>query len=47
MRESENYDELEWAWTQWRDKSGKNMRSGYKKYVELTNKAAKLNGRIH
>lgn len=44
MSDSENYDELEWAWHQWHDKSGKLMRDGYKTYVSLTNKAAVLNG---
>lgn len=45
MSSSENYDELKWAWEQWRDKSGKLMRPEYQKYVELVNKAAKLNGK--
>lgn len=44
LAESQNYDELEYVWTQWREKSGKLMRSGYKKYIELNNKAAMLNG---
>jgi peptidyl-dipeptidase A len=44
MASSKDYDELEWIWKQWRDKSGKNMRNGYKRYVELVNKAAKLDG---
>lgn len=44
MTNSANYEELKWAWTQWRDKSGKLMRSEYKKYVELVNKAARENG---
>jgi peptidyl-dipeptidase A len=43
MSNSSDYDELKWTWQQWRDKSGKLMRDGYKKYVELSNKAAKLN----
>ncbi|KAG5670746.1 hypothetical protein PVAND_000987 [Polypedilum vanderplanki] len=42
---STNYDELEWAWTQWREKSGKLMRDDYKIYIELLNEAAKLNGK--
>jgi peptidyl-dipeptidase A len=44
MTSSTNYDELKWAWEQWREKSGKKMRGGYKKYVDLVNKAATLNG---
>lgn len=45
LASSTDYDELEWVWTQWREKSGKNMRDGYKKYIELNNKAATLNGK--
>lgn len=45
MTKSENYDELKWAWEQWRENSGKKMRSEYKNYVDLVNKAAKLNGK--
>jgi peptidyl-dipeptidase A len=44
MTKSQDYDELKWAWEQWREKSGKLMRGDYKKYVELVNKAATLNG---
>lgn len=43
MATSTNYDELKWTWEQWHDKSGRNMRSGYATYVELNNKAARLN----
>lgn len=44
MTKSENYDELKWAWEQWREMSGKKMRSEYRKYVDAVNKAATLNG---
>jgi peptidyl-dipeptidase A len=44
MSKSEKFDELKWAWEQWHEKSGKSMRDGYKKYIELNNKAAKENG---
>jgi peptidyl-dipeptidase A len=44
MTGSKNYEELEWAWKEWRDNSGKLMRTDYKKYVDLVNKAAVLNG---
>lgn len=46
MATSYDYDKLEYAWTQWREKSGKLMRPGYKKYIELNNKAAGLNGNL-
>ncbi|CRL05281.1 CLUMA_CG018154, isoform A [Clunio marinus] len=45
MSNSTDYDELLWVWTEWRNASGKKMRSEYKKYVELVNKAAVLNGK--
>jgi peptidyl-dipeptidase A len=46
MTKSNDYNELKWAWEQWRENSGKKMRSGYKNYVDLVNKAAKLNGKM-
>ncbi|XP_034715811.1 angiotensin-converting enzyme [Etheostoma cragini] len=44
MAESRDYDELLFAWKGWRDASGKVLRQDYKRYVELANTAAKLNG---
>lgn len=44
MAESKDYDELLFAWKGWRDAAGKIIRQDYKRYVELANKAAKLNG---
>ncbi|NXO70473.1 ACE enzyme, partial [Phainopepla nitens] len=44
MATSRDYDELLFAWKGWRDASGKKMRNNYKRYVELSNKAAMLNG---
>ncbi|XP_069761237.1 angiotensin-converting enzyme isoform X3 [Narcine bancroftii] len=41
---SNDYDELLFAWKEWRDASGKKMRNNFKKYVQLSNKAARLNG---
>uniref|UniRef100_K7FAQ8 Angiotensin-converting enzyme n=1 Tax=Pelodiscus sinensis TaxID=13735 RepID=K7FAQ8_PELSI len=38
------YDELLFSWKGWRDASGKKIRSKFKRYVELSNKAARLNG---
>ena len=43
MRNSRNYDELEWAWQQWREQSGKKMREVYSRFVELSNEAARMN----
>ncbi|XP_038634663.1 angiotensin-converting enzyme [Scyliorhinus canicula] len=44
MATSNDYNELLFAWKGWRDASGKKMRTDYKRYVKLSNKAAKLNG---
>jgi peptidyl-dipeptidase A len=41
---SRDYDELEYIWQSWRDVSGAKMREDYKKYVELSNLAARKNG---
>ncbi|XP_043911144.1 angiotensin-converting enzyme [Protopterus annectens] len=43
MATSRDYDELLFAWKGWRDASGKKIREKYKRYVELSNKAARLN----
>jgi len=43
MSKSNNYNELKWVWEEWHDKSGKLMRDRYRTYVELNNKAARLN----
>ncbi|NXE25143.1 ACE enzyme, partial [Ardeotis kori] len=44
MATSRDYDELLFAWKGWRDASGKMIKNNYKRYVELSNKAAILNG---
>lgn len=44
MAESRDYDELLFAWKGWRDSAGKVIRQDYKRYVELANMAATLNG---
>lgn len=44
LAKSRDYDELKYLWTQWRDHSGKLMRSDYKNYVQLMNELAKENG---
>ncbi|XP_009882130.1 PREDICTED: angiotensin-converting enzyme [Charadrius vociferus] len=44
MATSRDYDRLLFAWKGWRDASGKKIKSNYKRYVELSNKAAVLNG---
>ncbi|XP_035263080.1 angiotensin-converting enzyme-like [Anguilla anguilla] len=44
MARSRDYDELLFAWEGWRNASGRILRDDYKKYVQLANKAARLNG---
>ncbi|XP_010012983.1 PREDICTED: angiotensin-converting enzyme [Nestor notabilis] len=44
MATSRDYDELLFVWKGWRDASGKQIKNNYKRYVELSNKAAVLNG---
>ncbi|XP_036611538.1 angiotensin-converting enzyme-like [Trichosurus vulpecula] len=44
MASSRNYDELLWAWKGWRISVGRQLRPIYSRYVELSNKAARLNG---
>lgn len=44
LAESEDFDELQWLWEQWHEKSGKEMREDYQDYVNLMNKAAIANG---
>nr|XP_056719617.1 angiotensin-converting enzyme [Euleptes europaea] len=44
MARSRDYDELLHAWKNWRDVSGRKIRTQYKRYVSLSNKAARLNG---
>ncbi|KAK7075583.1 hypothetical protein SK128_019630 [Halocaridina rubra] len=44
MSTSRNPDELRYIWRAWRDITGKPLREKYIRFVELANKAAKLNG---
>ncbi|KAG0694354.1 Angiotensin-converting enzyme [Chionoecetes opilio] len=44
MASSTNWDELRYVWEEWRDKSGKLMRDDFVRFVELSNKAATLDG---
>ncbi|XP_069883830.1 angiotensin-converting enzyme isoform X2 [Dipodomys merriami] len=44
MATSRNYEQLLWVWKSWRDQVGKTILPFFPKYVELANKAARLNG---
>ncbi len=44
MAESRDYEELEYIWNEWRDKSGKLMKDDYLTYRDLMNEAATSSG---
>lgn len=44
MTKSTDFDELKYTWQQWYNKAGAPMREDFKKYVKISNEAAKLNG---
>lgn len=41
-----SYEERKCAWQRWRDESGKKMKQKYERVVELSNEAARLNGKF-
>ena len=45
MATSRDYNQLREVWKKWRDVSGTPTKEDFKKYVELENKAAVLNGK--
>lgn len=44
MSNSEDFEQLKYTWTMWHNTSGALMKDDYKKYVNLSNQAAALNG---
>lgn len=46
MATSRKYEELLWAWKSWRGKVGRAILPFFPKYVEFSNKIAKLNGEL-
>lgn len=44
MAKSNDFEQLKYTWEMWHNSSGALMKNDYKKYVELTNQAAVLNG---
>lgn len=46
MATSRKYEELLWVWKSWRDKVGRTILPLFPKYVELSNKIARLNGKF-
>jgi len=45
MAKSRDWEELVWAWREWRRVTGRRMKSNYSEFVDLHNKAARLNGK--
>lgn len=43
MTKSRNPDELKYVWAEWRKATGKKVKPMFEKYVELSNKASRLN----
>lgn len=46
MATSRKYEELLWVWKSWRDKVGRAILPLFPKYVELSNKIARLNSKF-
>ncbi|KAB0802038.1 hypothetical protein PPYR_04224 [Photinus pyralis] len=44
LAHSENYEELEYIWSEWRKATGPKMKKRYQDYVRLSNEAAVANG---
>lgn len=45
MAVARDHDELLFAWQGWHDGTGRKVRRDYAQYVQLANKAARLNGK--
>jgi len=45
MATSRQWEELEWAWREWRSQTGRKIKNSYEQFVKLHNKAAQLNGK--
>ncbi|XP_014206622.1 angiotensin-converting enzyme isoform X2 [Copidosoma floridanum] len=43
MARSKDWDELQWVWTEWRRRSGSQIKELYQQLVDLNNEAARLN----
>jgi len=45
MATSRDWEELTWAWREWRNQTGRKMKTNYAEFVKIHNKAARLNGK--
>lgn len=46
MATSRNWDELQHVWTEWRRKTGQNVKDLYEQMVVLSNEGARLNSKF-
>ncbi len=46
MKESRNEHELRHIWTEWHNKCGNRIRPFYEQFVQLSNKASRLNSKV-
>lgn len=46
LTKSRDYNELTHVWKAWRDAAGKPIREKYLRFVNLSNEAARLNGKF-
>ncbi|XP_041788026.1 angiotensin-converting enzyme-like [Anopheles merus] len=44
MAKSEDFEELQYVWNEWRRVTGRNMKPDFKSYVDMMNRAANLGG---
>lgn len=47
ISKSTDYDELMYVWKAWRDASGAKIKQQFNTYVELSNEAARENGKLN
>lgn len=47
FKQSRDPEELKHYWIQWRDKSGKKMRTDFKNMMAIIDLAAKMNSKMH
>lgn len=45
MARSRDWDELQWVWTEWRRRSGSQIKELYQQLVDLNNEAARINSK--
>lgn len=41
---SHDWEDLTWAWREWRSQTGRKMKNNYTEFTEIHNKAAHVNG---